>query len=78
MYPELKVVIVQILCAVEIQSESAWSLINITSGNTCHVKLHASEASGSEDEDFNIFLCTSLVQIQDFYFKLCLHFVHRS
>ena len=54
---EIKVVIVQIVCVVEIQSESAWAFTNITSGNTCHVKFHASEASGSEEEDFNIFLC---------------------
>ena len=52
---EFKVVIVQIVCVVEIQSESAWALTNITSGNTCHAKFHASEASGSEEEDFNIF-----------------------
>ena len=63
-------VIVQIVCVVEIQSESAWALTNITSGNTCHAKFHASEESGSKEEDFNIFLCTSLVQTQDFYFKL--------
>ena len=65
--PEFKVVIVLIACVVEIESESAWALTNITSGNTCHAKLHASEASGSE-EGFNIFLCISLVQTQDFYF----------
>ena len=40
---------------VEIQSESAWALTNITLGNTCHAKLHASGASGYK-EDFNIFL----------------------
>ena len=62
---EFKVVIVQIVCVVEIQSESAWALTNITSGNTCHAKFHASEASGSEEEEFNIFLYISLVQIQD-------------
>ena len=28
-------------------------------------QLHASEASGSEEEDFNIFLCISLFQTQD-------------
>ena len=61
---------------VEIQSESAWALTNITSDNTCHAKFHASEASGSEEEDFNIFLCISLVQTQDFY--SCGHFVHCS
>ena len=44
------------LCVVEIQSESAWVLKNIIPwGNTCHAKFHASEASGSEEEDFNIF-----------------------
>ena len=63
--PELKVVIVQIVCVVEIQSESAWTLTNITSGNTCHAEFHASEASGSEEDDFHIFLCISLVQTQD-------------
>ena len=63
--PEFKVVIVQIVCVVEIQSESAWALTNIISGNTCHAKFHASEASGSEEEDFNISLCISLVQTQN-------------
>ena len=38
---------------------------NITSGNTCHAKFHASEASGSEEEDVNIFLCISLLQTKD-------------
>ena len=41
--PEFKGVIVQIVCVVEIQFESAWG--NLTSGNTCHAKFHASEAS---------------------------------
>ena len=54
--PGFKVVAVQIVYVVEIQSESAWPLTNITSDNTCHAKFHASEASGSEEEDFNIFL----------------------
>ena len=63
--PEFKVVIVQIVCVIEIQSESTWALTNIILGNTCHAKFHASEASGSEEEDFNIFLCISLVQTQD-------------
>ena len=45
--PEFKVVIVQVVCVVEIKSESAWALTNIISGNTCHAKFHASEASGS-------------------------------
>ena len=60
---EFKVVIVQIVYVVEIQSESAWALTNITSGNICHAKFHASEASGSE-EDFNLSQCISLVQNQ--------------
>ena len=63
--PDFKVGIVQIVCVIEIQSESAWDLTNITSGNTCHAKFHSSEASGSEEEDFNIFLCISLVQFLD-------------
>ena len=46
---------------------SALALTNITSGISCHAKFHASEASDSE-EDFNIFLCISLVQTQDFLF----------
>ena len=54
-----KSVIVQILCVVEIQSESAWPLTIIISGNTCHAKFH--EASGSEEEDFNIFLWISSI-----------------
>ena len=58
--PEFKIVIVQIVCVVHTQSDTAWALTNITSGNTCHAKFHASEASGSE-EDFDIFLCISLV-----------------
>ena len=62
---EFKVAIVQIVCVVEFQSESAWALTNITSGDTCHAKFHASEASGSKEEDFNIFLCISLVQTHD-------------
>ena len=60
------------------QSESAWALINITSGNTCHAKSLAFEASGSEEEYFNFFLCISLVQSQGFYFCTGGHFVHRS
>ena len=77
--PEFKVVnFFLIICVVEIQSESAWALTNITSGNTCHAKSHASEASGSEEEYFNIFQCISLVQTQDFYFSTGGHFVHRS
>ena len=62
---EFKGVIVPIVCVVEIQSESASPLTNITSGNTCHAKFHASEASGSRKEDVDIFLCTSLVQTQN-------------
>ena len=37
------------------QSESAWALTNITSGNTCHAKFHASEVSGSEKKRFQYF-----------------------
>ena len=44
--PEFKFVFVRIICVVEIQSESAWALTNITLSNTCHTKFHASEASG--------------------------------
>ena len=77
---EFKGVIVQIVCVVDIQSESAWALTNITLGNTCHAKFHASEASGSE-EDFNIFLCISMVQTQDtlerIYFGPWGHFLNK-
>ena len=52
------------LYVVEIQFESACALTSINSGNTCHAKFHASEASGSED-DLYIFLCISMVQTQD-------------
>ena len=58
---EFKGFIVLIVCAVEIQSESAWALTNIISGNICHAKFHPSEADGSEEEDFNIFLSISMV-----------------
>ena len=34
-------------------------------GTTCHAKFHASEVSGSEEEDFNIVLCILMVQTQD-------------
>ena len=40
--PEFKDVIVQIVCVGEIQSESAWDLTSITSGNNCHVQFPAS------------------------------------
>ena len=49
---------------VEIQYVSAWALTNITLGNTCHAKFHASEARGSED-DLYIFLSISMIQTQD-------------
>ena len=55
---EFKSVIVQIVCVVEIQSESAW--IMFAKPNSMHLR-QASEASGFE-EDFNIFLRISMVQ----------------
>ena len=65
--PEFKDVTVQTECVVEIQSEteSAWAMTNITSGNTCHAKFQAPEASGCEEDNFNIFLCISMVQTKD-------------
>ena len=63
--PEFKGVIVRIVYVVEIEFESAWVLTNITFGNTCHTKFHASEASGSEEHDLYIVLCISIVQIQN-------------
>ena len=66
--PEPKVAIVSIICAVEIQSGSAWALTNTTSGNIYYAKFHASEATSGSEEDFNIILCISLVQTNDFYF----------
>ena len=57
--PEFQSVIVQIVCVVEIQFEPPWVLTHTTLGTTCHAKFHAFEACGSEEEDFNIFLCIS-------------------
>ena len=61
--PEFRSIIVQIVCVVEIQFESSWTLTNTTLSTTCHAKFYASKASSSED--FNIFLCISMVQPQD-------------
>ena len=58
--PEFKGVIVQIVCVVEIQSESARALINITSINTCHAKVHAPEASEVLKKMISIFSCVFL------------------
>ena len=58
--PDFKDVTVQIVCVVEIQSETE-ALTNITSGNICHAKFQAPEASGCEEDNFNIFLCISMV-----------------
>ena len=63
--PEFKGVIDQIVCVVEIQSESAWALTNITSDNTCHAKFDAAEASVYEKEEFKIFLCIFTVHMQE-------------
>ena len=58
--PEFQSVIVQIICFLEFHFESACALlINTTLGTTCHAKFYAFEASGSEEEDFNISLCIS-------------------
>ena len=37
-------------------------------GQHLSCQIYASEASGSEEEYFNIFLCIFLVQTQGFYF----------
>ena len=76
--PESKVVLVQIICVVEIQSESAWALTNIASGNTSHAEFHASEASGSEEEDFNIFCVFLCFKPRTSIFSSGGHFVHQS
>ena len=52
------------LYVVEIQFEAACAFTSINSGNTCHAKFHASEASGSEEDDLYIFLCISMVLTQ--------------
>ena len=59
--PEFQGVIVQIVDVVEIQFESACALTNTSLCTTCHANFRASEASGSEEEDF-IFLCISVSQ----------------
>ena len=72
---EFKVLIVEIVCAVEIPSESAWVLSNITSGNTCHTKFHASEASGFQH--FSVYLFRSTPGLL-FVFSSDGHFVQQS
>ena len=60
---EFKDVIVQIVCVVEIQFESAWALTSKIADNTSNAKCHA---DGSEEEDFKIFLvCISVFQTWD-------------
>ena len=65
--PEFMGVTVQMVCVVEIHFESILALTNITSRPTglIGLKFHASEASGSEENNFNIFFCISMVQTQD-------------
>ena len=58
--PHLRVSLFK-LYVVEIQL----ALTNKTSGKTCHARFYAFEASGSEEENFNSFLCISMVQTQD-------------
>ena len=75
-----KGVTVPTVCVETIQFESAWALTNMNSCTTCRAKLHASEASGSE-EDFNIFLCVSMVQTQNIlgriHFGLWGHYLNK-
>ena len=53
-------------------------LTNIASGNTCYAKFHASEASGSEEKDFNIFRVFIWFKPRTSIFSSVGHFVHQS
>ena len=66
------------LYVVEIQSESACALTNTALGSTYHAKFHASEASGSDKEDFNIFCVFLWFKPRTSIFSSGGHFVHRS
>ena len=51
---------------------------HITSGNTCHAHFHASEASGSEEEDFNIFFVFLWFKPRTSILSSGGHFVYQS
>ena len=66
------------MCVVEIQSESAWALTNITSGNTCHAKsMHLRQVVLKKN--ISIFFCVFFwFKPRASIFSTGGHFVHGS